>query len=86
MALSKQTTLDAITIRPNGLIEVRTKISVDEDGVELGSKFHRRVFEPGEDVSDQPNKLRQICNLIWTPAVIAAWEAEKAARLAALLQ
>lgn len=86
MAFNKATTLDALTIRANGILELRTKISVDEDGEVIGSKYHRQVFEPGDDVSAQPLKLRQIANVVWTPAVIAAWEAEKAARLAALPQ
>ena len=82
--LTKTTTLDALTIKANGVLELRTKVSVDDDGDIIGFRYNRQIFEPGDDVSSQPVKLRSVANLIWTPAVIAAYEAEKAARVVTL--
>lgn len=78
MALT-ETTKFFIGILDNGVIEFR-KTRVIMDGTEVvAERHHRQVLEPGQDVSELPNKVRQVCQLIWTPAVIAAWLAAKAA-------
>lgn len=79
MALSESTKF-FIGILDDGQIEFR-KTRVIMDGIEfVGEKHHRQVLEPGQDVTAQPAKVRQICQLIWTPAVIAAYLAAKAER------
>lgn len=78
MALTESTKF-FIGIQDDGQIEFR-RTRVIMDGTELiGEKHHRQVLEPGQDVSAQPLKVRQVCQLIWTPAVIAAYLAAKAA-------
>lgn len=75
MALTKRTVLDVLTIKEDGVLELRTKIIIDDDS-DLTTNFFvykRQVFVPGDDISAQPLKLRQVANLIWTPAVIAAY-------------
>jgi hypothetical protein len=80
MALSKTVTYDMISILANGVVQIRKKTAVDEDGAPLGEKYHRYVYEPGADISSEPARVKAIINAVWTPAVIAAWQAEKAAR------
>lgn len=86
MAFNKKTTYDMINIRDNGVIEIRKKTVVDEDGDEFTPRYHRYAYEPGADISSEPARVRGIINLVWTPAILAAWEAEKAARLALIPQ
>lgn len=87
MALAKTVTYDMITIRANGIIEIRKKTTINEDGKEeFGSNFFRYTYEPGADISSEPVRVKNIINIVWTPAVLAAWEVEKAARLAAMPQ
>lgn len=79
MAFTEQTKF-FIGILDDGQIEFR-RTRVIFDGVEVvGEKHHRQVLEPGQDVSSYPPKLRQVCNLIWTPQVITAYLAAKALR------
>jgi hypothetical protein len=79
MAITVTTTLQ-ITIEDNGLILVRQgKRALDDDGSLIGERFHRLSFEPGDDVSSQPQKLQRIAAAVWTPAVITAYRAAKAA-------
>ena len=69
-------------ILDDGQIEFR-KTRVILDGVDIvGERHHRQVLEPGQDVTTFPLKIRQIANVVWTPAVVAAYEAAKAARAA----
>lgn len=67
-------------ILDDGQIELRkTKVVTDDEG-ETYERHHREVLEPGQDVSTYPPRVRALCNLIWTPAVITAYVAAKAAR------
>lgn len=54
----------------------RTRVILDGTDV-IGEKHFRQVLYPGQDVSAFPAKTRAICNFVWTPAVIAAYEANK---------
>jgi hypothetical protein len=47
-----------------------------EDGKELSSSYHRWSFAPGDDVSGQPANVQAIAAAAWTPAVIAAYQAQ----------
>jgi hypothetical protein len=75
MAFNKTTTFDMISIRDDGVIEIRKKTSVDEDGDVIGFRYFRYAYNPGEDISIEPMRVRNIINIVWTPAVIAAWQA-----------
>ena len=80
MALTKETVTDKIETLENGTIQVRTATRIDEDGTTLSSSFHRHVLTPGQDLTDQDPKVVAIANAVWTPAVIAAYEAMVAAQ------
>ncbi len=81
MALTKTTVIDKVEILENGVIQVRRAIRVFDDGELVGERYHRDApLEPGQDVSAQPNILQRVCTAVWTPAVVAAYQAEKAAR------
>jgi hypothetical protein len=82
MALTKETAVDQITVTENGIVLVRETTTIKEDGVELSKKYHRTSFTPGQDVTGQPSNVVAICNVAWTPEVIAAYEAQVAASLA----
>jgi hypothetical protein len=79
MSLEKVTSVDLIEIIENGSIQVRTKTSIKEDGVEISSKFHRHVVAPGADVSGEDAKVQAIAASIHTADVVAAYEAAQAA-------
>jgi hypothetical protein len=78
--LEKVTSVDLIEVIENGSIQVRTKTSIKEDGVEISSKFHRHVVLPGADYSGEDAKVQAIAASIHTPEVIVAYEAAKAAQ------
>jgi hypothetical protein len=74
MSLEKVTSVDLIEVIENGCIQVRTKIAIKEDGVEISSKFHRHVVAPGADVSGEDAKVQAIAASIHTADVIAAYQ------------
>ena len=79
MALTKETVIDQITVTENGIVLYREATRIMEDGVQLSQTYHRTSLTPGQDLTDQPQKVQDICNVAWTPEVIAAYEAQQAA-------
>ena len=80
MNLEKVTSVDLIEVVENGCIQVRTKTAIKEDGVEISSKFHRHVVVPGADYSTESARVKSICQVTHTPAVVAAYQAAQAAQ------
>jgi hypothetical protein len=74
MAITKRTELKE-EILPNQVIQIRTTTVVEEDGVELARNHKRHVVVPGQDLTDEPNEVQLIAAALWTPEVIAAFEA-----------
>jgi hypothetical protein len=79
MALEKKVVVDLMEVVENGCVQVRTKIAILEDGVEISSKFHRHVVAPGADYSAEDAKVQAICAAIHTPEVVAAYKASQVA-------
>ena len=79
MALTKEQAIDKIEIVENGIIQVRQVTRIMEDDKELSSSYHRTTFVPGSYISGQPANVQAIAAAAWTPAVIAAYEAQIAA-------
>jgi len=73
--LEKVEVVDLIEALESGVVQVRTKTAFKEDGIEIGSRFHRHVIAPGADYSVEDAKVQAICAAIHTPEVIAAYEA-----------
>lgn len=78
MALTKETVIDQITVTENGIVLYREATRIMEDGNQISQTFHRTSLTPGQDITDQPQKVKDICNVTWTPEVIAAYEAQQA--------
>lgn len=74
MSLSKQTSVDQITVSENGVVSYRTVTSVFEDGGFLNKSYHRTTLAPGQDLTGEPAKVQAVCSAIWTPGVITAYQ------------
>jgi archaellum component FlaF (FlaF/FlaG flagellin family) len=75
MSLTKTTTVDQITVTENGIILYRQATRILENGTQVSETYHRTSLTPGQDLSNQPANVVAICNTVWTPAVIAAYQA-----------
>ena len=78
MALTKEVVIDQITVTENGIVLYREATRIMEDGNELSKTYHRTSLTPGQDLSGQPANVAAICNVAWTPEVVAAYEAQMA--------
>lgn len=68
-----------IGITDEGMIELRRSKVVLEDGNEIARNHQREVLFPGQVITTYPAKVRNIAAVVWTPAVIAAYQAKIAA-------
>ena len=84
MALTERTEIDKIEVVNSWIIQIRQATIIERDGEFVSRTFHRWVLTPDSDISDQEQKVKDICNAAWTPEVRQAYEtfkAEQAARL-----
>jgi DNA-binding transcriptional LysR family regulator len=79
MSLTKTVTIDQITITENGIVLYREATRIMEDGTQLSQTFHRTSLAPEADLNGVPANVAAICNLTWTPEVIAAYKAQQEA-------
>jgi hypothetical protein len=74
MAITKEAVIDQITVTENGIILYREAIRIIEDGKVLTQTYHRSSLIPGQDLTGQPANVVAICNVAWTPEVVAAYQ------------
>lgn len=75
MSLEKVISVDLVEVVENGIIQVRTKTAILEDGQEISSQFHRHVVVPGDDYSAEDARVKAICTAIHTQSVVDAYKA-----------
>jgi DNA-binding transcriptional LysR family regulator len=80
MALTETKVIDNITITENGIILYREATRILKDGDEIAKTYHRSSLTPAQDLTGVPSNVVAICNTAWTPAVIAAYQAQVAAQ------
>jgi DNA-binding transcriptional LysR family regulator len=69
-------TVDQITVTENGFVFYREATRILKDGEQIAQTYHRSSLTPGQDLTGQPANVTAICNAAWTPAVIAAYQAQ----------
>jgi hypothetical protein len=79
MTLTKETVVDQITICENGTVLYREATRIMEDGNQISQTYHRTSLTPAQNLTGQPANVVAICNVAWTPEVIAAYKAQQEA-------
>jgi hypothetical protein len=81
--LTKEVVIDRVEVTELGAVQVRRATWILEDGVRMGApNYHRVAYEPGAAIADEAPLVRAIAGVVWTPEVIAAHQARKAAAAA----
>jgi hypothetical protein len=79
MALTKETVVDQITVTENGTVLYREATRIMEDGNQISQTYHRTSLAPAQDLTNQDPKVVAICNAVWTPEVISAYQMQQEA-------
>jgi hypothetical protein len=77
MALTEKIEIDRIEVVNDWNIQVRQATLIEKDGVFVSRTFNRWVLTPDIDITNQEQKVKDICNTAWTPEVRSAYEAFK---------
>ena len=75
MSLSETKSIDQITVAENGIVLYREATRILKDGEQIAQTFHRTSLTPGQTLTGQPKQVAAIATVVWTPEVIAAYEA-----------
>ena len=59
----------------NRTIQVRMSDQIVDGEVVKASTFRRYCLTPGSDLAGQPDQVVAVANAVWTPQVIAAYNA-----------
>lgn len=83
MSISEQTiAADSVEVLADGSLQVREATVILRDGAVDPSyprKYHRYVLAPGADLAGKDPRIVAVANSVWTPEVVAAWQAARAA-------
>ena len=77
MVITDRIVYDMMTILEDGQVQLRRARVIMDDGTEIHRQFHRQVLEPGQDVTMFPSRVQAVCQTLWTPQVIADYQAAK---------
>ena len=63
--LEEKKEIDKIEIINLKVIQVREANIIEKDGVEIARTFHRYTLSPGDDLTDQPDKIKDLAASLW---------------------
>jgi len=75
MAFTERSEHKIEIIPPYNVLQCRRADIVERDGVEVGRQYHRHVKVPGDDMTNECAEMQAVATALWTPEVIAAYEA-----------
>ena len=75
--LEEIVSIDKVEVIGTWHVQVRQKTAIMKDGVELTATFHRWALAPGESLPFENAQVEAICAAVWTPEVVAAYEASR---------
>ena len=74
MALSETIEYDKIeVVGKYKSVQVRQATVIKKDDTELARTFHRYILNSDQDISNQPEEVKAVCNAVWTNEVKEAW-------------
>ena len=79
MSLTKNIIIDKIEVVENGILQIRERTDIIEDGNTISSNYHRWSLAPGDSTIGQEARVVAVANAIWTPEVIAAYKSQQEA-------
>lgn len=73
--LEKVEIVGRIEVVKSGVVQVRTKTAIMENGKQISGTFHRHVVAPGDDYSAEDARVKAICAATHIKQVVDAYKA-----------
>lgn len=74
MEMEKRKEIDQIVIEANGCVIFREATSIIEGSNILAKTYHRTTLAPGDDLTNVPSNVADICRVTWTEEKIQAYQ------------
>ena len=74
--LTERSTVSLVEVTPNAVVQVRISNQIMDGETVKAQAFHRYCLTPGSDLTGEPDQVVAIANAVWTPEVVAAYEAQ----------
>ena len=75
MSLTETKVIDQITVTEHGVVLYREATRIMRGDELVAQTYHRTSLPPGQDLTGHPEKVVAIAQTVWTPQVIAAYQA-----------
>ena len=75
LMLTERSIFSLCEVLPSTVLQVRLSDQIVDGEVVKASTFRRYCLAPGSDLTGQPEQVVAIANAVWTPAAIAAYNA-----------
>lgn len=75
--MEKVSKVDLIEVVANGVVQVRIRHSAMDNGKEFSYQFERKLIAPGQDFSQEDERVQAICAAVHTDQIIAAYQASQ---------
>jgi hypothetical protein len=79
--LTERTIFSLCEVLPSTVLQVRLSDQIVDGEVVKASTFRRYCLAPGSDLTGQPEQVVAIANAVWTPEVIASYQAQVATNI-----
>lgn len=76
MSITKEIIVDQITVVEFGIVLFREATRIMEDGEQISKTYHRSSLVPGQDLTGVPDNVKAIADVVWTPEVVSAYQAQ----------
>ena len=73
--LTERTVFSLCEVLPSTILQVRLSDQIVDGEAVKASTYRRYCLNPGDDLTGQPEQVVAIANAVWTPAAIAAYNA-----------
>lgn len=65
MSLTEQTIISKIEVLEDNTVQIRSTRQILENSEIIAENHHRYVLTQGDDISSEPQKVKDVCNAIW---------------------
>ena len=76
--LTERSIFSLCEVLPNTTLQVRLSDQIVDGEVVKASIFRRYCLTPGSDLTGQPEQVVTVATAVWTPEVIATYQAQVA--------
>lgn len=72
--LRNETFVSLISVLVDGQLQIRYSRRIYDGAELLAETYHRNVLVPGDDVSREDPRVQAIARVVWTPAIVKAYQ------------